>query len=138
MTLTKDQILAADDLERGKVNVPEWAPPGTNAADACVYVRTLACDERAKFQKWLREHPDHTNAEIGPVLTALCAADEQGNRLFTNEDATALAAKSWRAVEAVATAAWKVNLLGQAEVEEIAKNSETTGSGSSTSSLPVT
>ena len=59
-------------------------------------------------------------------MVLLCACDDQGNRLFTNEDRSAVAKLPAVALQRVADVALEVNGLAGDSVEEAVKNSATT------------
>lgn len=106
--LTRDAILSLSDLKREPVEVPEWG--GT------VYVRSMSGAERRQFFVHLGKD-ELTSAH----MVAWCACDENGNRLFTDEDVEALSKKHGRALDRIANAALKFNGLA-AEAEDEAKN----------------
>ena len=56
-------------------------------------------------------------------FVALCLVDEKGNRLFTDKEVAQLGAKSVAALDRVYRAAQKLNALGEADSEELEKNS---------------
>lgn len=111
--LTRDQILAADDLKRQAVAVPEWGGD--------VYVRMLTGGERDAFEV-SAELKDRKN--IRAKLLSLTVCDEAGVRLFTDADILALTGKSAAALERLFEAAMKLNRIGAKDVEELEKNSE--------------
>lgn len=106
--LTREQILSLNDLPTKSVEVPEW---GTS-----VYVRPMSGADRRKFFALLPTD-EVTNAH----MVAWCACDENGVRLFTDEDVTALLAKHGRALDRIASAALDFNTLSP-ESHEAAKN----------------
>ncbi|WP_119728335.1 hypothetical protein [Thermomonospora amylolytica] len=128
--LTKDQILAADDLTTEDVEVPEWG--GT------VRVRTLTGAERDRFEESMaqtRGKSVKTNlANLRARLVALCVVDEDGKRLFSDSEAAALGRKSAAALDRVFEAARKLNRMTEEDVEELTEGFPETadGVGSST------
>jgi hypothetical protein len=119
--LTKAQILEAQDLQVEDVEVPEWG--GT------VRVQGMSGAERNRLeQSWAGmsknggELSEQAWGNIYARLTAICAVDEQGERLFTSKDVEALGQKSALALQRVALAAMRVSGLSQEAVEDIAKN----------------
>lgn len=122
MLLTREAILAADDLKREKVEVPEWG--------GHVYVRQLTAGERERWEErnLARRGPDsQVNLEnLTSSLAALTMCDEAGGHLFTEADIPALNGKSAAALQRVWTAAIDLNRVGKQDVEELVKNSETT------------
>lgn len=102
----KEQILAASDLKQEKVEMPEWG--------CTVYVRAMSAAERLVFVE--------KSGNTGIRLCAQCLCDEQGNRLFTDEEAVELGKKSFDAIERICGIAMKLNGLGADAVESAAKN----------------
>jgi hypothetical protein len=113
MALSRDQILTADDCKREAVEVPEWG--GT------VYVATMTGTARDAWEQSLvvrRNGKSETNLEnMRARLAVACIVDESGARLFKDEDAAALGAKSSRALERLAKVAQRLNGIGDAELE---------------------
>jgi hypothetical protein len=108
--LSRDAILALDDLPRERVDVPEW---GTY-----VYVRAMSGADRMRLEKLLR---DSDGVISRGALVVFLAVDEKGNRLFTDEDVEALEAKHSGALERIAGAALTFNAM-DAEAVETEKN----------------
>jgi hypothetical protein len=97
MTLSRDQILAANDLEVREVDVPEWG--GT------VKVRPLNGAERDRFEASLRKERRRADGKEGTELVAntdnmraklvaRAVVDDDGKRVFTDADINALGEKS--------------------------------------------
>lgn len=115
MTLTKDSILGLDDLPVEAIQIPEWK-------DLTVYVRTMTGTERDQYEgrilslrgKPLEERLKSARAQ----LVVLCMTDENGKRLFTDDDAEAVGGKNADALNRVATAASKLNSLDAKTVDE--------------------
>lgn len=120
--LSAAEILAADDLKREWVDVPEWG--------GGVYVRSmpgLALDryELAQLSRRKVEKDGSAKFNLDNVraeLVALCACDEKGEPLFTLEQVEALGKKSGSALGRVATVAQRLNGLNQKDLEQLAKN----------------
>lgn len=127
--LTKDEILAADDLPTEDVEVPEWG--GT------VRVRTLTGAERDRFEESITQVKGgsvKTNyANLRARLVALCAVDEQGRRLFSDADAAALGRKSAAALDRVFIAARRLNGMSDADIEEMTSGFPETEDGGASS-----
>lgn len=115
-------ILAAQDLQREWVDVPEWG--------GGVYVRSmsgLALDQYEarllarrtvdKDGKTLRINLDHTRAE----LVALTACNEAGDAIFTLEQVEALSKKSGAALNRLVIVAQRLNGLTPQDLEQLAK-----------------
>lgn len=113
--LTRDAILAADDLKRETVAVPEWGGD--------VLVRCMTGQERAAFDEAVYEITDDGKAKVrqGRFQGELCArtmCDESGDLLFTAEDVAGLAKKSAAALARVQQVALKLNGLAPESVEK--------------------
>lgn len=130
--LTRDAVLESDDLPHKDVPVPEWG--------GLVRVRTLTAAERDAFEQSLAAGDgDKANlANIRARLCALCMVDEAGGRLFTDDDAARLGAKSGQALDRVFAAAQSLNAMGKAAGDAMEKNSIAgqTGASTSASALP--
>lgn len=105
--LTKSAILAADDLKHEDVSVPEWGGE--------VRVRTMTGTQRNAFGAALVGEDDMVAFRV--KLVVACAVGEDGEPLFNDEDAQALAAKSGAALERVFLAASRLNGMAADSVE---------------------
>ena len=106
-------ILSAPDLPHEDVAVPEWG--GT------VRIRTMMSRERDQFEGWLLANSGkHEN--VRGHLVALCAVGEDGQRLFTIEQAAALGEKSAKAMDRLFEAAQRLNGMGVADIKDLEKN----------------
>ena len=118
--LTRDAILAADDLPRELVNVPEWG--------GSVYVRTLTGGERDQFEAALlgsgrgrKADPAERMRNFRARLAAFVLCDEQGTALFTQADVDALGAKSAAALDRIVEVASRLNHLSKTDEEQLAQ-----------------
>jgi hypothetical protein len=130
MTLSKEAILAANDADFEFVDVPEWGGK--------VRVKTLTGDERDSYEQSLI---DQRGNVLGPKLAgaqarlvALTAVDDDGKRLFADEDVKALGAKSAQALNRVFEVSMRLSRLTQQDVEALVGNSNGTQDESSTAS----
>ena len=118
--LSKAQILGAVDVQVEVVAVPEWG--GT------VKVRGLSGSERDAFEAETiqRKGKDvRTNTRnLRARLVAMTVVDEAGERVFGFGDVEALGAKSARALDRVFGVGMRLSGLGDRDVEELTKNSE--------------
>jgi hypothetical protein len=128
--LSKDQILSANDADFELVDVPEWGGK--------VRVKTLTGDERDAYEQSLI---DQRGNVLGPKLAgaqarlvALTAVDDDGKRLFGDDDVKALGAKSAQALNRVFEVSMRLSRLTQKDVEELVGNSNGTQDESSTAS----
>jgi hypothetical protein len=107
--LTRESILALDDRPRREVFVPAW--------NGSVYVRALSGAERATFERIVFSD-GATDDGIMAKIVALCTVDQNGERLFTEEDVEALNGKNAKALHTVAQAALAFNALSDGALEE--------------------
>lgn len=115
--LTKDQILAAVDLPREEVSVPEWG--------GAVVVRGLTGKERDQFEASLVDGKDKNKTNLNNIrarLVALTLVDSKDNRLFSDEDVEKLGAKSAQVLDRLFETAQRLSGLKRDSVEELAGN----------------
>jgi len=119
--LTKEKILATNDIQMEKVLVPEWAD---GDQEAYVMVKALTAKEQDDFDKTIMDarNPgkpimDMTNYRA--KRAAFCMCDDEGNLLFTPGDIPDLAKKSSKALQRVLAVDTKLNGGG---VEFLEKN----------------
>lgn len=114
MALTKEQILAADDMGLLEVQVPEWG--------GSVFVRVMTVGERDSYENdWMVNKSNGVdNFRTKFLQRVLC--DEEGELLFKADEIQTLAKKSARVMVRVWEAAMKHNALSDDDVEELAKN----------------
>lgn len=88
--LNRDMILGADDAEIRDVPIPEWG--GT------VRIKSITGTARDAFEASLREgkgkNADVNLRNMRAKLIALCAVDENGTKLFTQQDVGRLGSKN--------------------------------------------
>ncbi len=116
--LTKDQILAAPDLPTRDIEVPEWG--GT------VRVKSLKGKEREQYEQSILVGPakNRTVNMIGmrAKLVAAAVIDENGKKIFNEDEVMALAEKSAKALERVFSVAGDLSGLGEDEVKKLAED----------------
>lgn len=117
--LTRDQIMAAEDLTTEIVPVPEWGGE--------VIVKALTGRERDAFEASIagersgrRVKMDLENVRARFVAT--CVVDEKGQPLFYPSDVALLGEKSAAALQRVFEAGQRLSGLTNDDVEELAKN----------------
>jgi len=128
--LSREQILEAPDLPYEDVEVPEWG--------GIVRVRGLTGAERDQFEAAILERQGNGRfrvrmTNIRARLVALACVDEQGRRLFSEQDVAALGQKSAVALQRVFEVAQRLSGLAPQDLEELAKNSRSAQRGASTS-----
>ena len=114
MALSKEQILAADDMGLLEVAVPEWG--------GSVHVRVMTVGERDSYEnEWMvNKHKGVDNFRSKFLQRVLC--DETGKLLFSADEVEQLATKSARVITRVWEAAMSHNALSDGDVEDLAKN----------------
>lgn len=112
----RNKILLAEDRPRHRVVIPEWG-----LADGDVYIATLSAADRDDYEKWTFDKADGVNFRARLVARAL--VDAEGNRIFADEDATALGHKSAAVVSRLFHLACQANGLLKSDIEELEKNS---------------
>ena len=112
MSLTKEQILAADDSGLLKIAVPEWGGD--------VYIRVMTVGERDAYENEWQRKKDTGVDDFRTKFLVRCLVDEKGSRLFDNGDVAKLAAKSAKVMNRVWMAAMEHNNLSDESVEKLA------------------
>ena len=119
--LTRDQILAAQDLDREVVDVPEWGD------GAQILARELTAAEREQHYYAMLGDDDEVDVQktVGFIqrLCAWCIIDDEGEQLFTQADVEALGKKNSQVLQRIADVVRRLSGLGT-DTEELAKNSE--------------
>ncbi len=111
--MLRDLILNASDLPRQAINVAEWG--------CTVYVRTLTGTERDAFDSETAKLGEEGKALFRARMAAATLCDENGEPVFTAEDAEALGRKSGKVLDRLWDVAAKLNGFGQS-VEDDRKN----------------
>jgi hypothetical protein len=114
MLLTREDILGAPDRRTEDVEVPEWG--GT------VRVRALSGTERDAYEAGIVQirgdgSRSFTLANARARLVSLALVGEDGNRIFSETDITALGEKSATALERVFDVARRLSGLGEEDIE---------------------
>ena len=116
--LTRDAILQAQDLPTERVVVPEW--------NGEVLVRALTGAERDAFEQSIVEQRGKSTRmnlqNLRAKLVALTVVDEEGKRLFSDEDAKLLGQKSAAALNRIFEVAQRLSGLRPEDVEELTGN----------------
>lgn len=115
MGTDRDEILGLTDVVIETVDVPEWK--------RAVRVRSLTAAERESWEGAVYPGPKETR--VGLIRAALAVRsiiDEQGNRIFGDDDAESLATKSAAALERVYRVARRLSFVTDSDVEELLKN----------------
>jgi len=116
--LTRDAILAAQDREYDTVDCPEWG--------GAVRLASISGTQRDKYESSLIEQRgnDHRmnlrNARA--KLIVACAVDEQGNKLFSEDDVNALGRKSAKPLERLFDACRRLTGLSDDDVDKLTED----------------
>lgn len=120
MSLTREQILGIKDLKIEPIFVPEW--------NDTVYVRSMTGAERDAFEASIYEFNQSTGKsklKLEFMRARLCSftiCDQEGNRLFTDEDVQALAAKNSTALLRIVSLAQRLSAVTDEDLQELEKN----------------
>ena len=132
-TLTREAILTAPDTRIELVVVPEWGGE--------VSVRTLTGAERDWLEGQIVQREGKAvkinNENIRAKVCAMTICDAAGQRLFTDQDITALAAKSAAALDRVFQVAARLSGLREEDLMEAARSFAPARNGGSPSDSPV-
>lgn len=97
MALTREQILATA-LTPTPVECPEWG--------GAVFVRPMSLDEWLAFRPLLK-----TDRDLSAPILAMCACDESGQRLFSDDEAAEFAKLHGVVCQRIALKALEINGL---------------------------
>lgn len=115
----RDQILDFTDLPSEDVTVPEWG-------GMTVHVRGLTAAERDAFEAdsitGRGRNRDVNLRNIRARLVVRCLVDDDGARVFGDDDVDALGGKSAAALNRLFDVASRLSGLSDADVEELAGN----------------
>jgi len=118
MALNKQQINNAQDLPLTEVEVKEWG--------GSVLLRTMTGKERDDFENHIMAN---TNKDekldtrgLRVLLLGLTLVDEDGNRLFQDDELEELQSKSSKVINDLFEKAQELNGLSDNEVEDLVKN----------------
>jgi len=114
--LTKDAILAANDLPYEDVEVPEWG--------GAVRIKTITAAERDAWEStWTTGEGDERRQNLDnwrARLVALCLVNDKGERLFA--DAAELGRKSNAVIRRLYDVARRVNGMNEKSLDSAEKN----------------
>lgn len=121
--LSRESILAAEDLPLEEVAVPEWG--GT------VYVKTMTGAERDRIEAAYNKEPGR---DFRARMAVATVCDETGKRLFTERDVAPLSAKSAAALDRILEVAMRLSAFTKKDVDALEGNSKASPSADSASS----
>ena len=116
MSLTRDDILKADDLKKETVHVPEWG------GDVIISTMTGAGRDLFELEVYGEDGKQFKTTNLRAKLIAATAQDEDGNLLFNEEDVDALGRKSGAALNRCFSVAMRLNGMGKKDIEKLEKN----------------
>lgn len=118
MSLTKEQILSADDKTREKIDVPLWGGE--------VYVQSIGGGDRELFELEFSvaaaKGLPFEKANVRARFLAACLCDQDGRLLFNAEDVEALGVKSNVVLCELFDVAKRVSKFGSDTTDELVGN----------------
>jgi len=129
--LTRDEILAADDIAFETVEVPEWGKKADGSPKK-VRIKCMTSTERDAWENSLivndggKKGQRVSMLDVRAKLLTLTIVDVAGNPQFTLMDVETLGRKSAAAADRVFEVSKKLSRVSDEDVEEIIKNSEKT------------
>jgi len=124
--LTKEQILAANDITLEELDMTPYGWPGT------VFIGVLRGVEAEKIANLYRDGIEKQKNYVA-IMASYFLRDANGERIFSDADRSDLNQKAGRALQAINEAGVRLNKLDEEAVTEAKKNSGTTdGDASST------
>ena len=118
MILSREQILEKNDLPSELVEVPEWG--------GAVWVRGMSGAERDSFEDSIIAGEKGSRvvniSNFRAKLAVRSIVDEQGRRLFTDDDADLLGAKSAAGLQRIVEVAKRLSAFSPEDVSELTKN----------------
>jgi hypothetical protein len=112
MALDSKSIIAANDARLEKVHVPEWGGD--------VFLRVISGTDRDRFEE---AYADQKMKAFRIRFLLLTICDEDGERLFKDEQSEALGKKSSVVINRLFEAAWKLNAFTQEAIDELGESS---------------
>lgn len=131
--LTREAILACQDLERELITIPEWG-------DGSVYVRGLTGAERDRFEAEMLADPEEDSRRrffnLRARLVVLAVCDEHNMPLFMLADVEKVGAKSAKVLDRLFSVAQRLSGMTKEDVDILTKNSAIVPSDDSGSDSP--
>ena len=110
--IDRESILAADDLPREQVHVPEWG--------GHVFVKTMRGFERDAWEVSLQDETGKpSNKNVRAKLAVATVVDEDGRLVFEPGDADELGNKSCAALDRIFTVSARLNGITDRDLEEL-------------------
>lgn len=117
--LSREILLAPTGPRFVEVEIPEL--------NGRVRIKSMTAAERGRFEAFFQNATNgKTRAErlakAREMLVIACVVDENGNKLFTPEDAKALASQDVTILERICKAAQELSAIEDSDLEQLAKN----------------
>lgn len=130
--LNRKAIDEADDIERRTIPVAEWGGD--------VIVQGLSAAEHDKWEDWITNRKASSEGIFRASLVVRCLIDEDGNRLYGDQDAElmALSKKSGRVVDKIYSVAAALSGVTKSDADDLIKNFVQAPSDNSVSGSPET
>lgn len=130
--LTKDQIISANDIITETISIPEWGGD--------VSIKVMSGTERDAFESSIFEQKgkdiQRNLNNLRAKLVSKCLIDDKGSRLFSDKEIEIVGKKSAKVLDRLYEVCVRINGIGQKDVEDLTKNSESEGKESSISTSP--
>ena len=114
--LTKEAILKVQDIEIREVEVPEWG--------GVVYVRGMTGRERDRYENSLYKQKGKERVlntqNARAKLVVMCTVDQDGNRIFDEEEVNVLSQK-FQALDRIFAVAMELSGITENDLEELTK-----------------
>ena len=109
--MTREEILSKRTLKQERINVPAWGGE--------VNVRELTAGEKERLEALYSG--EHTGT-IQATVVSMVVLDDNGERVFTDDDIGALSSMSGSAIQAIFKAATRLSGVTTEAREELEKN----------------
>ena len=114
MALSKADIVSAQDKKMIDIDIPEWG--------GVAKLRVMTGTERDRFESEF-VNGNKTVDMVRAKMVAKCLCDEQGNRLFTEQEIPQLGEKSAAVLDRLFAECMRLNRFTKDDVETLAGNS---------------
>lgn len=128
MSLSREELLKRRDADFGsikEIEIPEW--------NGSVFLRPMKVGERDRLSAWAQKPENANNTEIRKRLLVNCLCDDEGKRLFQDNQIADLDGFSDKVIDHLFIEAQKICGILE-DLKDLEKNSETTPSEDSASS----
>ena len=112
--LSRDAILAVQDLNMKKIAVPQWGGD--------VYIKQLSGAEQDRYEQDSFMSKDRNIINLRARLICLAVCDKEGNKLFKPGDMDSVSKKSSGVLNILFEEILALNKITEDDLEDIAKN----------------